>query len=282
MDALGKHLLACRAVPLLVLVAGDLALDKQLCELSALRLALERHQAEASKRQIPSSAHLCSCYRGAGQTKRQRAQASAGADVVFKIWSRRPDSNRRPAVYKSGFKSRSIRLADLLAQSDDDAFRPTDVAKPIGVLVLHYFAYQLGPVGEQAPDDSVDVFDGEHDATDAQRVHRRVHGPKPDRVGRVELVEFDATVSVRGPHEREGGANVLEPDQAVDRRSLDLRLAFELEAEFDEERLGRLEVVDNDENVVHPLNRHVLTLVPRKCGRVCSGERLRWAVEHRV
>src|SRR5213596_576126 len=147
--------------------------------------------------------------------------------------------------------------AELLVQSDDDAFRPADVAKPIRVLVLHHLAYQLGPVGEQARDDSVDVFDGEHDATDAQRVHRRVHGPKPDRVGRVELVELDATVAVRGPHQREGGANALEPDQAVDRRSLDLRLAFELEAEFDEERLGRLEVVDNDENVVHPLNRHI-------------------------
>src|SRR5436305_9952285 len=156
--------------------------------------------------------------------------------------------------------SRLIRLADLLAQSDDDAFRPADVAKPIRVLVLHHFAYQLGSVGEQARDDGVDVLDGEHDATDAQRVHRRVHRPGPDRVGRVELVELDATVAVRGPQEREGGANVLEPDQAVDRRSLDLRLAFELEAELDEEGLGRLEVVDNDENVVHPLNRHILTL----------------------
>ena len=134
--------------------------------------------------------------------------------------------------------SRSTRLADLLVQSDDDAFRPADVAKPIRVLVLHHFAYQLGAVGEQARDDSVDVFDGEHDATDAERVHRRVHGPKPDRVGRVELVELGATVAVRGPHQPEGGANVLEPDQAVDRRSLDLRLAFELEAEFDEEDLA--------------------------------------------
>src|SRR5207302_9134281 len=160
---------------------------------------------------------------------------------------------RRPAGGRQPFD----RLADLLAQSDDDAFRPADVAKPIRVLVLHDFAYQLGPVGEQARDDSVDVVDGEHDATDAQRVHRRVHGPKPDRVGRVELVELDATMAVRGPHQREGGANVLEPDQDADRRSLDLRLAFELEAEFDEERLGRLEVVVNDENVVHPLNRHI-------------------------
>jgi hypothetical protein len=71
-------------------------------------------------------------------------------------------------------------------------------------------------VGEKARDDSVDVFDGEHDSTDAQRVHRGVHGPKPDRFGCVELIELDATVAVRGPHQREGGANVLEPDQAVD------------------------------------------------------------------
>jgi len=85
--------------------------------------------------------------------------------------------------------------------------------------------------------------------------------PKPDRGGRVELVELDATVAVRGPHQREGGANILEPDQAVDRRSLDLRLAFDLQAEFDEEGLGRLEVVDNDQNVVHALNRHVLTVL---------------------
>ena len=147
--------------------------------------------------------------------------------------------------------------AELLGQSDDDALRPADVAEPIRVLVLNHFAYQLSPVGAQARDDSVDVFDGEHDATDAQRVHRRVHGPKPDRVGRVELVELDATVAVRGPHQREGGANVLEPDQAVDRRSLDRRLAFQLHTEFGEERFGSLEVVDNDENVVHPLNRHI-------------------------
>src|SRR5437879_8970124 len=171
--------------------------------------------------------------------------------------------------------SRSIRLADLLAEADDDAFRPAYVAKPIRVLVLHHVAYQRGPVSEQARDDSFDVFDGEHDATDAQRVHRRVHGPKPDRFGRVELVELDATVAVRGPHQRKGGANVLEPDQAVDRRSLDLRLAFELEAEFDEERLGRLEVVDNDENVVHPLNRHGAYSHPLPSASLAASERFR-------
>ncbi len=35
------------------------------------------------------------------------------------------------------------------------------------------------------------------------------------------------------------------------------RLAFQLHAELGKERLGGLEVVDDDENVVHPLNRHI-------------------------
>jgi hypothetical protein len=77
----------------------------------------------------------------------------------------------------------------------------------------------------------------------------------------VELVELDSTVAVRGPHQREGGANIREPDQAVDRSSLDLRLAFERDSESNEESPGRREVVDNDENVVHALNRHVFTLL---------------------
>ena len=33
-------------------------------------------------------------------------------------------------------------------------------------------------------------------------------------------------------------------------------LAFQLHTEFGKERFGSLQVVDNDENVVHPLNRH--------------------------
>jgi hypothetical protein len=43
-------------------------------------------------------------------------------------------------------------------------------------------------------------------------------------------------------------------------RPLDRRLAFQLHAEFGEERFGGLEVVDNDENVVQRLNRHSVTL----------------------
>src|SRR5204862_938069 len=43
-----------------------------------------------------------------------------------------------------------------------------------------------------------------------------------------------------------------------DRRPFDCRLALQLEAQFDEERLDGVEIVDNDEDVVHPFKRHLL------------------------
>jgi hypothetical protein len=49
----------------------------------------------------------------------------------------------------------------------------------------------------------------------------------------------------------------LSPTTQVHPTPLDRRLAFQLHTEFGEERFGSLEVVDNDENVVHPLNRHI-------------------------
>src|SRR5262249_31951770 len=53
----------------------------------------------------------------------------------------------------------------------------------------------------------------------------------------------------------------LSPDQSADQRPFDCRLALKLEAQFDEERLGDFEIVDNDEDVVHPLKRHILPLL---------------------
>ena len=49
-----------------------------------------------------------------------------------------------------------------------------------------------------------------------------------------------------------------EPDDAVHPTSLDCRLALQLQTEFDKERGRGREVVDNDADVVHPLDRHVL------------------------
>jgi hypothetical protein len=45
---------------------------------------------------------------------------------------------------------------------------------------------------------------------------------------------------------------------SADQRPFDCRLALELEVQFDEERLGGFEIIDNDEDVVHPFQRHIL------------------------
>jgi hypothetical protein len=71
------------------------------------------------------------------------------------------------------------------------------------------------------------------------------------------LRQLNPAVAVRGPHHGDVGTDVVEPDDAVHPTPLDRRLAFQLHTEFGEERFGSLEVVDNDENVVHPLNRHI-------------------------
>src|SRR5437764_11693549 len=160
------------------------------------------------------------------------------------------------------------RSAELLGKRDNDALRPADVSEPVRGLVLH-FANELGPMGAHTGNDSVDIIDGEHDATHAQRVHRRIYRSEPDRFGRVELVQLNA-LSIGSPHHREGGPDILEPDQLPDQGPFDSRFALELEAQFDEERLGGLEIVDNDEDVVHPFERHVLPslallLMPRTC-----------------
>src|SRR3954452_24619393 len=57
-------------------------------------------------------------------------------------------------------------LAELLGKPDNDALGPADVGEPVRVPVPH-FADELGPVGEHARYESVDVVDGEHDATEA-------------------------------------------------------------------------------------------------------------------
>jgi hypothetical protein len=67
-------------------------------------------------------------------------------------------------------------------------------------------------------------------------------------------------VPVRGPHHGDVGTDALEPDHTARPIPLDLRLALQLHAEIGEERLGGLEILDDDENVVHPLNRHTAEL----------------------
>jgi len=65
-------------------------------------------------------------------------------------------------------------------------------------------------------------------------------------------------MAVRRPHHGDIDSDTVEPDDPVRPRSLDGCLAFQLQTEIDEERDSSREVVDNDTDVVHPLDRHVL------------------------
>src|SRR5918992_3639558 len=159
--------------------------------------------------------------------------------------------------------------AELLGQSDDDALRATQEAEPVDVLVLRDLADEFGTVAAQAGKDVVDVVDSEHDPAYSQRVRRRAFRLGSDRRPRVELRQLNPALSVRGPHHGDVGTDVVEPDGAVHRRPLDLRLAFQLHTKFGEERFGSLEVLHNDEDVVHPLKRHIVV-------SWCRGPRPSW------
>ena len=109
----------------------------------------------------------------------------------------------------------------------------------------------------QAGNDAVDVVDSEHDPAYAQRVRRRAFRLSLTAGG---VWNFDSStrpwpsgVCIMAMSARTSPS----PDGAVHPRPLDLRLAFQLHTEFGEERFGSLEVVDDDENVVHPLKRHI-------------------------
>src|SRR2546423_5905605 len=111
----------------------------------------------------------------------------------------------------------------------------------------------------QACEDVIDILDGEHDAPNAKRVRWCVLRLSSDRRRRVELGQLNPTVAVWGPHHRDFGSNVLEPNDLVHPTSLDWRLALQLHTKLDKERLRSLQVVDHNENVVHPLKRHILS-----------------------
>jgi hypothetical protein len=105
--------------------------------------------------------------------------------------------------------------------------------------------------------DVLDVFDGEHDATYAQRVRRCVLGLGADRRRRVELHQLKPAVAVRGPHHRDVDSDVVEADDTVHPTSLDWRLDLQLHTKFDKEHRSSPKVFDNDADVVHPLKGHL-------------------------
>src|SRR5207244_4157666 len=113
-------------------------------------------------------------------------------------------------------------------------------------------ANEFGAMGVQAGKDVLDVFDGEHDATYAQRVRGCVLRLSADLRRPVELRQLKPAVAVRGPHHWDVDSDAVEPDDAVHPTSLNRRLALELQSKFRQESDTSCEVVDNNADVVHP------------------------------
>jgi hypothetical protein len=57
-----------------------------------------------------------------------------------------------------------LHSAEFLGESDEKPFRPADVAEPIRVFILDYFAYELRAALAEPFKRLVDVVHGEHDA----------------------------------------------------------------------------------------------------------------------
>jgi hypothetical protein len=67
-------------------------------------------------------------------------------------------------------------------------------------------------------------------------------------------------VAVRGPHHSDVDLDTFEPAEAVHPGAFDWHLAFKRHAECGEEGNGGWEVVDDDADMVHSLDRHVPSL----------------------
>ena len=79
-------------------------------------------------------------------------------------------------------------------------------------------------------------------------------------------------MAVGGPHHRDAAPDAVEPDGAVRPKPFDLPLAFQLHAELGEERDSGIQVLDDDGDVVHPLNGHACEHKQRRAaGRAEEG-----------
>src|SRR3954468_8273478 len=147
--------------------------------------------------------------------------------------------------------------ADGFGQRQDDAGRPADVADQVGILVPGDLADELGTVLAKPRDGVLEVVDLEHDLADAEGVRRGIRRLRIIQGRAEESRELDLADTLGRPHHDDVDADVIHRVDAVDPSALDGPVALALHPELPEERDGGLEVVDDDPNVVHALDRHI-------------------------
>ena len=139
---------------------------------------------------------------------------------------------------------------ELFCQRDHNTLRAAQIAEPVHVLVLRHLANKFGAVLLQASNDVVEVGDSEHDATYPERVHRRIRF-SVDCLRFVKFAQLKPTMAIRSPQHHDVASDAVEPQESIDRLSLNGRLAFDFQTKFCKERDRSFEVVDNDANIVH-------------------------------
>ena len=154
---------------------------------------------------------------------------------------------------------RILRSAEFLGESDEKPFRPADVAEPIRVFILDYFAYEGRAALAKPYKRLVDVVHGEHDAEVAESVHRRVAVIRDGR-RREEVGELETALAVRRAHHSDLNALIAQSGDTSCPFSFDRGPPFELEAELLKEINCPSEVIDDDSYVVHPFERHLSNL----------------------
>ncbi|CDX44976.1 conserved hypothetical protein [Mesorhizobium sp. SOD10] len=149
--------------------------------------------------------------------------------------------------------------AEFLGEADQKPFRPAYVTEPIRVLIPDHFTDELGAALAEPLQCLVDVVHGEHDAEIAQGVHRGIavirHDAWPEEAGQLE-----PAVAVRRAHHGNLDMLIAQPGDTPGPFSFDRGTTFELEAELAKEIDRRVEVVDDDSDVVHPFERHASNL----------------------
>ncbi len=167
------------------------------------------------------------------------------------------------------FAARQLRLCaaffpELLGEPDKKSFGTADVAETIRLFVLNHIADELRATLAESGKRVVDVVHREHDAQVAERVHRGVPVIGDDGRGE-ESRKLEPAMAVRGDEHGDLDVLIPQPGDAPSPLSLDGGSPFEFQAELDEEGYDGIEGFDDDADVVHPLDSHIVRKVLIRC-----------------
>src|SRR6266511_2692603 len=166
-----------------------------------------------------------------------------------------------------GIRSGSL-PPELLGEPDENPFGTPDIAEPIHVFILDHFADELRAAFAESGERIVDVLHGEHDAQVAESVHwgAAVIG---DHRRREETGHLEPAVTVRRTHQGNLDTHAAQSSDAICPISFDWGPPLELETKFGEELNGGINVFHHDADVVHTLDRHVVSLTSNV--ELCGG-----------